>query len=257
MAFDESRYNCWVQRLSEIIPMAADHAALNNDAYRAWQCSHLSPRQVEAFGWAYYTRVRETPMFITGIIAVTPSIEARVEAAKNLSNELGDGDPRRAHRVLCARFWDELLTHISGRRLQPFEERKTPAPEATARFLASNRALVTDESPHLLAGALLAQECHAYGQLVRLYEGARRYQHLFPSDVSFHETAEYFHAHLGAVEKDHQAQAIVGAAVQCTTEAEFGLVEDGFWLFLDQLATFWRDVSQALTEIAESELDER
>ena len=87
-------------------------------------------------------------------------------------------------------------------------------------------------------GALLAQEWHAYPQLVKLYEGARNYMHLFGLE-EFHELCEYFYIHIGTAEKEHKEQSILINAKIVKNNASFDRLKYGFNSYVSLLSNYW------------------
>lgn len=104
-------------------------------------------------------------------------------------------------------------------------------------------ALFGDENVRVGCGALLAQERHAYAQLVYLYEGARNYMHHFALE-EFHEHCEFFCIHIGAAEKEHKVHAVSSSAALCSTEEDLVSLGHGFNSYLELLADFWLELAE-------------
>lgn len=64
----------------------------------------LTSAQVRALGGQMYQFCREFTRFLAKALAACPNEEARMVIAENLWDELGEGDPQRAHAALFRRF---------------------------------------------------------------------------------------------------------------------------------------------------------
>lgn len=64
----------------------------------------LTPAQVRMLGGQMYQFCREFTRFLATALAACPCEEARMVIAENLWEELGEGDPERAHPALFRRF---------------------------------------------------------------------------------------------------------------------------------------------------------
>src|SRR5262249_6837848 len=117
---------------------------------------------------------------------------------------------------------------------------------ATWQLVERGRALFGSRE-EVACGALLAQEWHAYPQLVKLYEGARNYLGYFQLE-EFHESCEYFYIHIGEAEKEHKEQSILSAARTCRDEQQLALLEGGFTAYLGLLANYWDSLYLAVNE---------
>lgn len=236
--------------LREVQKMAATvqrHRALDNRFYKLWMREPLKAGQVEVVAVNYYMWIAPTVQRIAWAFLLMEDIEARAETAHNLLDELGNGDPEAVHVLLLRRFLDELLSKVHGRDFRLADARAAVLPET--RRLNEGGMKLFQHSPQVACGALLAQEWHAYTQLVNLYEGVRNYMDLFELD-HFHEVCEYFYIHIGAAEKEHKEQSLVSAARVCRSEEDLPLLSQGFYGFLDLLAAFWEALYEAVMSVA-------
>jgi hypothetical protein len=223
------------------------HPALNNAFYELWQSDELPAEQVEIVARNFYAQVAPTADRIALVfLRMAPEdVEARAETIENLNDELGLGDPGKVHTVLLKDFFSALLSHLHGRTVA-FEEIDPTVLPATRRLVDQGARLFGDERVQVGCGALLAQEWHAYPQLVYLYEGARNYLHRFGGLEEFHEHCEYFYLHIGAAEKEHKLHSVSTAASLCRTPQELEALEYGFTAYLDLLAGFWQELHEAV-----------
>jgi pyrroloquinoline quinone (PQQ) biosynthesis protein C len=234
-------------RISELAKGASSHAALNNEFYRRWMAGPLSVDQVEITARNFYERVRRTPDRIALAYLHMDDIAARAETVENLSDEMGHGNPEKVHSVLLRRFFETLLSRMRGAAVT-FDEVRVDILSSTHKLIEQGNKLFASSIPQEACGALLAQEWHAYPQLVYLYEGVRNYRHYFDLE-EFHENCEYFYAHIGATEKEHKTHSLSTAAQMCRNEADLANLERGFTSYLDLLAENWADIGRALETV--------
>ena len=234
-------------RISELAKATSSHAALNNEFYRRWMAGPLSADQVEIVACNFYERVRHTPDRIALAYLHMDDITARAETVENLSDEMGHGDPEKVHSVLLRRFFETLLSRMRGASVS-FGEVRAYLLGSTRKLIEEGNRLFASSIPQQACGALLAQEWHAYPQLVYLYEGVRNYRHYFDLE-EFHENCEYFYVHIGATEKQHKIHSLSTAAQMCHNEADLTNLEHGFTGYLDLLAENWADIGRVLETV--------
>jgi pyrroloquinoline quinone (PQQ) biosynthesis protein C len=231
-------------RISELAKATSSHAALNNEFYRRWMAGPLSAGQVEIVARNFYERVRRTPDRIALAYLHMDDITARAETVEILSDEMGHGNPEKVHSVLLQRFFETLLSRMRDAPVT-FGEVRADILGSTHKLIEEGNRLFASSIPQEACGALLAQEWHAYPQLVYLYEGARNYQSYFDIE-EFHDICEYFYLHIGATEKEHKVHSLSTAARMCRNEADLTNLERGFTSYLDLLADNWADIGRAI-----------
>lgn len=234
-----------LERISELTRGMAGHPALDNAFYPLWMGGELPVEKVELIARNYYARVSRTPERIALAFLNIGDLISRVETVENLFDEMGHGDPAKAHSVLLRGFWETLLGKLRGRPVR-FDELGSALLPSTTRAVEGGEKLFSSPYPQEVSGALLAQEWHAYPQLVYMYEGARNYRRHYGLE-EFHETCEYFYLHIGAAEKEHKVQSMTSAAQVCRTTADLKLLERGFTGYLDLLAENWAEIHEAVT----------
>jgi len=141
-------------------------------------------------------------------------------------------------------FFEELLSRLRGRRVS-FDEIGAPVLPSTVRLIEGGEKVFSSPYPPESCGALLAQEWHAYPQLVFLYEGVRNYRDHFGLE-EFHENCEYFYLHIGATEKEHKVHSLSTAAQMCRTATDLEHLERGFTTYLNLLADNWAEIHAAV-----------
>ncbi|MFE1821653.1 iron-containing redox enzyme family protein [Streptomyces anulatus] len=219
----------------------AEHAAVRNPFYDLWISKELSADQVEIVAKNFYARVRRTPVRIALAFLNMTDITARAETVENLYDEMGNGNSSKVHSELL----ETLLSRIRGHAVD-LEEVSAPLLPSTVRLIEESEKLFNSPHPQEVCGALLAQEWHAYPQLVQLYEGIRNYRHLFGLE-EFHENCEYFYLHIGATEKEHKVHSLSTAARACRSPEDIEHLERGFNAYLGLLADNWTEVHRELS----------
>jgi len=232
------------ERIRQLAASAAEHPALKNDFYTLWMAGPLTPDQVEVFARNFYERVEHTSQRIALAFLHMKDIRARAETVENLMDEMGHGNPSKVHAVLLRRFFEELLTRLRGHQVD-FDTLTAPVLESTKQLTAAGDEVFSSPFPQEVCGALLAQEWHAYPQLVYVYEGVRNYAGHFGLE-EFHENCEYFYLHIGATEKEHKIHSLSTAAQTCRTDEDFAHLERGFLTYLDLLAANWDEIHRAV-----------
>jgi len=234
------------QQVNDLAESVYRHPALDNEFYRLWRAVELDADRVEIVARNFYAQVAPTANRIASVfLRMNPDdTAARAETIENLNDELGNGRADKVHTVLLKNFFAELLTRLRGCPVR-FDDLSAAVLPATRRLVDEGAALFGDPCVQVGCGALLAQEWHAYPQLVYLYEGARNYLPHFALE-EFHEHSEYFYLHIGATEKEHKTHSVSTSAALCHTEEELAALEKGFTGYLDLLADFWGELYAAV-----------
>jgi len=228
-----------VQYIDAIKAMAHDvsiNRAVNNEFYKLWMTEKLNKRQLEIFAVNYFHRIAPTVSRLARTFVSTEDVVSRSHLIRNISDELGHGDANAAHMAILRRWLESLLQKCGGRNFEDVLG-DTPVLAVTERLTAESLKLCSGPAP-LANGAILAQEWHAYAQLVNLYEGFRNYMNYYELE-EFHNSSEYFYIHIGWAEKEHKEQSVVTAARSCHSKEDFDLLKQGFFQFLALLADFW------------------
>jgi heme oxygenase-like protein len=232
------------ERIHTLARGCAGHPALRNAFYELWMSQPLSADQVEVVARNFYERVRRTPDRIALAFLHMTDLKARAETVENLSDEMGHGNAAKVHSVLLREFFESLLSRLRGRPVD-FDGLAAPVLASTVRLVEAGEKVFSSPYPQEVCGALLAQEWHAYPQLVYLYEGVRNYRKYYELE-EFHESCEYFYLHIGATEKEHKIHSLSTAAQMCHTSADIELLERGFYTYLDLLAENWAEIHAAI-----------
>jgi pyrroloquinoline quinone (PQQ) biosynthesis protein C len=232
-------------RIQALAASSADHPALRNSFYELWVRETLSADEVELVAKNFYERVRNTPVRIALAFLHMRDLAARAETIENLYDEMGHGSASKVHSVILKDFFETLLGRLRGGATVDLDAVAAPVLPSTTRLIEQGEKVFSSPYPQEVCGALLAQEWHAYPQLVHLYEGVRNYRDLFGFE-EFHENCEYFYLHIGATEKEHKVHSLSTAAKACRTVADVEHIERGFTAYLDLLAENWQEIHRAL-----------
>ena len=233
------------EQIMAIAGTVKSHPALTNKFYPLWMSQSLPVDHVEMLARNYHERVSNTPNRIALAFLHMSDTQARAETVENLYDEMGNGNPDKAHQLLLSRFFEILLSKLRGCPVR-FDEIAAPILPSTRILVAESQKLFSSPSPPRVCGALLAQEWHAYPQLVYMYEGARNYMKVFEQE-EFHDACEYFYLHIGATEKQHKIHAVSTAAKMCGTDEDIAALRGGFTEYLDLLAANWEEIYARIT----------
>src|SRR5258706_10297588 len=106
------------QRLSEILKAnALRQKLITHPFFDRIGSADLSRGQVGTFLGQWWHPLHYFPVFLSRLISVAPPIDVKTAIGKILYQELGEGDPRRAHEVVYVDTMRPLgfaLSEISG-----------------------------------------------------------------------------------------------------------------------------------------------
>lgn len=227
-----------------------DHPALNNGFYDLWRTQRLNLGQVELVGVKFYQHVAPTATRLSSLLVTLPpsALRARSETVANINDELGHGDSEHAHTRLLEAFFDSLLSRLAGVPTR-LSDAEAPVLPATRHLVTEGQKLFSGD-PHRGVGALLAQEWHAYPQLIYLYEGARNYIDAYDNIVDFHSNCDFFYIHIGGAEEEHMRHSLSTAGTTCETNEQLALITEGFYAYLTLLASYWDSLHDAVRELS-------
>ncbi|MCA6126140.1 iron-containing redox enzyme family protein [Bradyrhizobium sp. WSM 1704] len=226
-------------------------AALDNDFYDLWTSTRLTPRQIAIFARNYGEFNRSFPEILSVMISHTQNIAARTEYAKTLFSEMGYGNVEKVHSVLFCDWLAALGEKMGDRETLVWKnmEKSVPVLPETRALIDGERDLYSSDNA-TGSGAQLALEWQAYTMLRRLYDGATLYKPLWKDEDEFHESCEYFYAHIGATEKEHKIESLNGAREFYVNAESLRAIEDGFTRHLTLFANFWNAIGRAMRQAA-------
>lgn len=232
----------------ESLPSISRDPALNNDFYDLWMSTPLTIQQLATFARNYGAWVKSFPDALAILMVTTDDVDAKTEYSKTLFSEMGYGNAEKVHSVLLNAFFNEL-----ARRMGSEGALDRPRLEESVELLPSTQALIEGEQDlyrdrQMSFGAQLALEWQAYSMLRKLYEGARNYMSLWDDPDTFHESCEYFYAHIGATEKEHKEESLKAARQYAGDETAVSQIEEGYNRHLDLIYRFWQGLYQTISE---------
>ncbi len=214
--------------LDALVQELKDHPVNTNAFFQAFKDQHLSRGQLQTFLRQYHYFCKHFVKVLEGLLYKTPvdALEMRVELAKTLHSELGNGCAEQAHIRLLERFAAAL-------DLSPDALDKTaPIPEVAA-YLAALRLLFI-ESDYLTAlGSEMAVEITAASEFRYFYPGLMKYRTFSTHDLVF------FEMHLEA-EECHSAWLTEAVGQTARTQADLERVAAGARTTADAWLAFWQ-----------------
>jgi pyrroloquinoline quinone (PQQ) biosynthesis protein C len=237
--------------LERLLTDITNHGALNNDFYREWTTRKLTIDELAVFARNYGEWVKAFPDSLAILLTTTDDIDAKTEYVKTLYSEMGYGNSEKVHSVLLNNFFRELVLRMGHEGAVDWDRL-----QQTVELLPTTRDLIQGEQDlyrdqQMSCGAQLALEWQAYTMLRKLYDGARNYLDLWSNPDEFHESCEYFYAHIGATEKEHKQESLKAVKRYATREESLAKITDGYHRHLELIFEFWRGLHQALTTIPE------
>jgi pyrroloquinoline-quinone synthase len=130
-------------------PDLARHFRAIAQAHPLWQhprgeccrSGRLTPAQVRVLGGQMHKFCREFPRFLAKALAACPHDDARMVIGENLWEELGEGDPQRAHAALFRRFTRALGLRDEQLAAVPAERETTALIDTYLRLADGDEAL--------------------------------------------------------------------------------------------------------------------
>jgi len=229
--------------LIHLVESIQTHEALNNIFFQKWIASPLSIHQVSVFARNYWEVTYKFPKVLALLIANVANTCARAEYTKTLYSEMGNGNTKAVHSILFERFCNDLFKCMGASdylTIEKLKEDSSLLPE-TQNLINGQIELYTAQ-PSIAVGAQLALEWQAYTMIRKLYDGAKNYSTLWPTEDSFHESCEFFYVHIGSAEKEHKKQALLATERIIENDNLFLQMKHGFDKHLDLLAKFWNGI---------------
>ncbi len=235
------------QYLEQLARTVYKHEALNNSFYEVWMSRRLELPQVAVFVRNYGEFNRAFPEVLATVLASTKNIAARTEYAKTLFSEMGYGDFDKVHSVLFDAWAESLAEQFGDRQKLVWANliaEQDALPQTFALIEGQKKLYAQDGAT--ASGAQLALEWQAYTMETQLYEGARKYMGMWPTKDDFHESCEFFYAHIGAVEKEHKHESLTAALEFDVDEASRARLLAGFNEQNRLFAEFWGAIGKTI-----------
>lgn len=233
-----------LKKLTESIHQSV---AVENKFFNKWLANQLSIEELAVFVRNYWEWTYCFPEALAGLLSKTKDVKARVEYAKILFSEIGNGQINKVHSVLFEEFCNQLsekLGHPGYLEIKRLQQ--------NVRLLKTTQDLTTWQKETYLntdmaAGAQLALEWQAYTMIRQLYEGARNYMYLWDNPDEFYEACEFFYVHIGAAEKDHKEESILAAQQLIDNGADLEKIKAGFSQNLHLIGGFWNGIAEYIS----------
>jgi pyrroloquinoline quinone (PQQ) biosynthesis protein C len=172
-----------------LIDREIERLQLNDNAfYRSFRRRPLSLEDLTFVCQQYYYYIRTFPQILAGLSHRVESEAVRVQLARTVVSELGDG-----HGLAHFQLFEKAIAAV-GVTLEPYTE--VDYIDEAAGLVAGLRRIFLDESPVAAVGGHYTIEETGFPMLDSLYEGFR----LYPGGTA--RSMEYFHLHL-FLESDH------------------------------------------------------
>ena len=228
--------------LQELQQELEQHPVNSNIYFQKFLNQSLSPQQLRMFLKQYHYFCKHFVKLLEGLLYRTPvdQINMRIELAKTLYSELGNGKPGQAHITLLTNFSRAL--GIKDEELA----RTEPLPSVITYLETLDRLFM--ESDFLRAlGAELAVEVTAASEFKYFYPGLSGYDMFKDQDL------EFFRLHL---EEEAQHESWLLDAVEATAESheDYERVALGARSAADAWHSFWLGMDQATFLFTQHEL---
>ena len=223
--------------LDALVAELGAHPVNANAFFMAFKEHLLSKRQLQEWLAQYHYFCKHFVKVLEGLLYRTPldELEMRVELAKTLHSELGNGRSEQAHIRLLERFAEAI--DLSPTALN----RTNPIPEVR-NYLSVLHRLFLEEDYLVALGAELAVEVTAAAEFRYFYPGLLRYGQFSVRDLAF------FELHLDA-EDDHSAWLMEAVRKTAKAPTDLARVARGARETADAWQAFWdgiyRDVFHA------------
>jgi len=224
--------------LDALVQELKDHPVNTNVFFQSFKDQHLSRSQLQTFLRQYHYFCKHFVKVLEGLLYKTPvdALEMRVELAKTLHSELGNGCAEQAHSRLLERF-------AAAVGLSPDELDLTVPVLEVAEYLAVLQRLFI-ESDYLTAlGSEMAVEITAASEFRYFYPGLTKYRTFAAHDLLF------FEMHLEA-EECHSAWLTQAVEKTARTQADLDRVAAGARTTADAWLAFWQGLYRDVIEKA-------
>jgi pyrroloquinoline-quinone synthase len=214
-------------RLDELI---ASVPVDDNRFYENFRKRDLTRDELQFFADQYFYYIRTFPQILAGLSHRVDSEAVRVELAKTIVSELGEGLPGKKHFEL----FQNVIGALGIKVRDDLAVEHTPESEALVQGL---RQLFLRDSTIAAVGGHYTIEKVGLGMIHNLYEAFRRYP-----EISV-ENMEYFYLHL-FLEADHVAWISEAVRQHAGDPTAIADLEEGCLRVAKLLADFWEGLYQ-------------
>lgn len=202
----------------------------NNRFYDSFRARDLNKDELQFFADQYFYYIRTFPQILAGLSHRVESEAVRVELAKTIVSELGDGLPGKKHFELFQKVMRAVGIEVSDIH----EVKHIPESEALVQGL---RQIFLKDPPIVAIGGHYTIEKVGLGMIHNLYEAFRRYPTITVEDM------EYFYLHL-FIEADHVAWISEAVKQHIDDPSSRQQLEEGALRVAKLLADFWEGLYQ-------------
>jgi pyrroloquinoline-quinone synthase len=202
----------------------------DNRFYENFRSRDLTRDELQFFADQYFYYIRTFPQILAGLSHRVDSEAVRVELAKTIVSELGEGLPGKKHFELFQNVIGALGIKVRDDLAVPH----SPESEALVDGL---RQIFLRDSPIVAVGGHYTIEKVGLGMIHNLYEGFRRYPEITVPDM------EYFYLHL-FIESDHVSWISEAVKQHAGDPEAVAELEEGALRVAKLLADFWEGLYQ-------------
>jgi pyrroloquinoline-quinone synthase len=201
-----------------------------NRFYDSFRARDLTKDELQFFADQYFYYIRTFPQILAGLSHRVESETVRVELAKTIVSELGEGLQGKKHFELFQKVMRAVGVEVSDIHMI----KHIPESEALVQGL---REIFLKEPPIVAIGGHYTIEKVGLGMIHNLYEAFRRYPTITVEDM------EYFYLHL-FLEADHVAWISEAVKQHIDDPSSRRQLEEGALRVAKLLADFWEGLYQ-------------
>lgn len=202
----------------------------DNRFYENFRSRDLTRDELQFFADQYFYYIRTFPQILAGLSHRVDSEAVRVELAKTIVSELGEGTPGKKHF--------ELFQNVIGALgIKVRDDLAVPHNAESEALVDGLRQIFLRDSTIVAVGGHYTIEKVGLGMIHNLYEGFRRYPQITV------ENMEYFYLHL-FLEADHVAWISEAVRQHTSDPKAVAELEEGAFRVAKLLADFWEGLYQ-------------
>lgn len=204
----------------------------------------FTPKQYQIYRDNYLYRTMHTIpsiAYLTAAAALNGDIETLSLVGKNLFEECGSGDPKKAHSQLLNFSHNEhgkTVFNLNPIQMVDLQHQPTITKE-TRQFVKQEKDLYQNKNYCIALGAAYAHETAANSMLTHFYESIFLSYKNHYNLQEFYHIAEYFLIHISGLELVHADIAKYSAQKMDTSKENLKDLAEGCTVFLNSQANLW------------------
>jgi hypothetical protein len=204
----------------------------------------------DTFRQNYFFRTKTTPGSVARVLLAAArqlDLDTMADAALNIYQEAGSGDPAAAHLRLLEYSHNRLAADVYDLPPLSIADAETfpLVVAATREFRRTQLELYSADDYCLVLGASYAQESAAVDMLQAVLDFMfAPHSDRYPAP-EFADLVEYFTCHLDGVEEQHAQNALGALARNCRTTGDTQSALDGARRFLAVQSGIWSALAEA------------